>query len=604
MTFDLTSIQFAPSTVLQLYEVDYQVRGYIAATLKKQVAELGKSTDTETASQKATFRLALCYAVGFGVDKNDEQSKHLLDRSNKQDRELKDWVDQLRDTSGYILQDDKLRRIIDEGAVNFIDYANCYREHDRLQQFEKQCAREIADTMATLHDTHIIARILKRILATVLRDQGQWNKAENLMREVIAMEEKELGPEDSVKLQSLANLSHILHKQGRLKESTELQVRVKEGSENIFGPKHLRALVSSIGLASLYRSQSKWKEAEKLQTQVKERQKEKLGDDHPSTLNTMLYLAGTYQLKGRFMEAEEMFVEIQKKSRKALGDEHDFTLTTKINLSIVYFELGRYQEAEKEQIEVLSVRKEKLGAEHPETLTTMNNLASTYSKMKPLRLEEAKEIEQEIVAVRKRKYGVKNVETLITSNNLAYTYLELGKKMEALKMQKETASAFLEESGISHVNTINALNNYVATLQLLDKSARVDKILLKLLDAMKAISEDESLPITLSINDNLAHAYRSQHRYGEAIGKFKKTYALRSQRLGEGHPDTVASKHYLNETQTSLSMTNVPAVNQPSDNQFLMELEELEREIDIQLKENMRKSKGDGIYAIGECSPD
>ena len=118
---------------------------------------------------------------------------------------------------------------------------------------------------------------------------------------------------------------------------------------------------------------------------------------------------------------------------------------------------------------------EKLRAEHPETLTAMNNLASTYSEMKPRRLEETKKIEVAIVAVRKRKYGAKNMETLITMHNLACTCLELGQKREALKMQKEIARVFLEGLGISQVHTVNALVSYVATLQLLDRSARVDK---------------------------------------------------------------------------------------------------------------------------------
>ena len=196
------------------------------------------------------------------------------------------------------------------------------------------------------------------------------------------------------------------------------------------------------------------------------------------------------------------------------------------------------------------------------------------------------------------------METLITMNNLASTYLELGQKMEALKMQKEIASAFLEGFGISYIHTVNALNSYVATLQFPDNSARVDKFLLKLLDVMKAISDNESLPITLAINYNLAHAYLSQDRHGEALRKFKKTYDLRLQKRREGHPDTVASKHYLNETVASLSMTNAPTVNQPSDNQYLMELEELERGIDIQLKESIQKPKGDGVSATVECSPD
>ena len=98
---------------------------------------------------------------------------------------------------------------------------------------------------------------------------------------------------------------------------------------------------------------------------------------------------------------------------------------------------------------------------------------------------------------------------------------------------------------------------------------------------MKAISEDERLPLTLTINDSLAHAYRFQNRHGEAFEKFKETYNLRLQKFGEDHPDTVASKHYRDETEASLAIPKAPTVNQPSDNQYLLELEELEREIDI-----------------------
>jgi tetratricopeptide (TPR) repeat protein len=279
----------------------------------------------------------VCYAVGFGIARDNDQAKKILCEMGLSDKELEHQVHSIRDAEvGWGVQNINLERLIFQGHILPIDLAQHYRENNLLHKAEQFYKREIKDTRDPFTETHWLSLLLSSQFGKLLESQGQW------------------------------------------KEVEELQVQVMETRKKVLGVEHPDTLNSMANLASTYRNQGGWKEAKELQVQVMETFKKLLGVEHPYTLASMGNLASTYRNQGQWKEAEELEMQVVEAFKRVLGVEHPTTLTSMANLTSTFWNQGRWKEAEKLQVQVMETRKRVLRAEHPSTLISVANLASTY----------------------------------------------------------------------------------------------------------------------------------------------------------------------------------------------------------------------------------
>jgi len=163
--------------------------------------------------------------------------------------------------------------------------------------------------------------------------RGQWNKAEELQVQAVAMRRSMFGGEHPSTLTSMANLASTYRNQGRWTEAEELFVQVMETSLRVVGEEHPDTLTSMANLASTYRNQGRWTEAEKLDVQVMETRKRVLGEEHPDTLTSMNNLAWTLKSQGRDDEALELITVVVQLSRQKLGANHPNTMASTATLT-------------------------------------------------------------------------------------------------------------------------------------------------------------------------------------------------------------------------------------------------------------------------------
>jgi len=246
--------------------------------------------------------------------------------------------------------------------------------------------------------------------ALVMMENGDWNKAEQLLIEVMDMRKKLLGTEHPSTLTSMANLASTYQIQGRWNEAEQLDVQVMDMSKKLLGTEHPSTLTSMANLASTYWNQGRWNEAEQLDVQVMDMSKKLLGTEHPDTLTSMANLASTYRNQGRWTEAEQLDVQVVDMSKKLLGTEHPDTLISMANLACTYWDQGRWNEAEQLFVQVIDMSKKLLGTEHPDTITSMENLASTYWKQG--RWNEAEQLDVKVMDIRKKVLDAEHPDTI------------------------------------------------------------------------------------------------------------------------------------------------------------------------------------------------
>ena len=374
--------------------------------------------------------------------------------------------------------------------------------------------------------------------ALVLRENGDYNNAEQLEVQVMDMRKKLLGTEHSDTLESMTNLASTYRNQGRWNEAEQLEVQVMDITRKLLGTEHLHTLCSMANLASTYRSQGKWNKAEQLELHVMDVRKKLVGAEHPDTLTIMANIASTYRNQGRWNMAEQLEVQVLDMRKKQLGTEHPNTLTSMANLACTYRNKLKWNEAERLDIQVMDMRKKLLGAEHPDTLTIMANLACTY--MYQGRLNEAEQLEVQVMDMRKKLLGAEHPHTLCSMANLASTYRNQGRWTEAEKLEVQVLDMGKKLLGAEHPNTLTIMSNLASTYRNQRKWIEAEQLDIQVMGMRRKLLGAEH-PHTINSMTNLARTYRNQERLNEAEQLEVQVMDMGKKLLGAEHPHTINS---------------------------------------------------------------
>lgn len=205
-------------------------------------------------------------------------------------------------------------------------------------------------------------------------------------------------------------------------------------------------------------------------------------EEHRDTLTFMHKLAMTLQVRGNSPAAQEVMMELVKRRQITLGDDHPDTLNSMEDLATLLMSNYHWQEALDLYWEVLGRRQKTLGEDHPDTLFSMNCI------------------------------------TLLLAKD--------GQDDEANKILKDLFKKIRKLLEKNHSNT-----------QISRKTA-----------AMLRGINPNSLAIYIGANANdlasmhkLAATLKEQGKLDEAAEQMTTVLAIRQQRLGPNHPDTLAS---------------------------------------------------------------
>jgi tetratricopeptide (TPR) repeat protein len=289
-------------------------------------------------------------------------------------------------------------------------------------------------------------------LAYALRNDGKWNEAEILEREVLAKRQRVLGLEHPDTIDASASLASTLLHQGKWKEAEVLHREVLARSQRVLGPEHPDTIHASADLASTLQHQGKWSEAEVLERDVLAMRQRILGLEHPYTIRASNNLACSLREQGKWSEAEVMGREVLSMRQRILGPEHPHTILASGNLACILRDQGKWSEAEVLQREALSMRQRFLGPEHPDTILASTNLASTLGDQE--KWSEAEVLEREVLVMRRRILGLEHPHTIQSHHNLACTLWGAGQKEESLSLSLQATQLAEKVIGPSHPSAI------------------------------------------------------------------------------------------------------------------------------------------------------
>jgi tetratricopeptide (TPR) repeat protein len=315
-----------------LYIADFRLRLAIAHELQSIVAQPVGPVIQRVPQQQAAMQLAICYRLGFGVEKDDKIASDILSEWYLDPTLLTDAIEYFKHNVSYYsrLERATIFNKPREFAPGTYNHRSYYQDQGVLKEAERQYTREIRDIEETVGSQHEICGVLKSFLAEIL----SWDQHE---------------------------------------ETSALMEPVVDMRRAILGSRHPETWSGIEALAVAYQYQDRMEEEEKILLEIIEPMLETVDDKetHRRGLRHAHYVAGSRRSQNRITEAEELYLFIIKESRERLGHRDDETLNRMASLSSLYLDQERWADVEQLLREFLEAKRHSLGSSHPDISTTI-----------------------------------------------------------------------------------------------------------------------------------------------------------------------------------------------------------------------------------------
>jgi tetratricopeptide (TPR) repeat protein len=137
-----------------------------------------------------------------------------------------------------------------------------------------------------------------------LRNRGQYQAAEPLLRDALVIGEKQYGVDHPDTSFLLGNLAILYQNQGKLEEAEPLYQRALAIDEKVYGQDHLEVATDLSSLANLYRDQGRYEEAEPLYQRALAIREKMLGPERPDTISVRENYTALLEKMGRLTSSD------------------------------------------------------------------------------------------------------------------------------------------------------------------------------------------------------------------------------------------------------------------------------------------------------------
>jgi len=254
-------------------------------------------------------------------------------------------------------------------------------------------------------------------LGTIFDALGRTDEHRRMMDSVLAMQEREYGPDDPRLGATLTAVAEAMRGQGQLARSEPLLRRALSLQRADAGGKAWEIDHTLNMLALSLRDQGRLAEAESVLGQALAISRREAAA-HPAGLQrTLTNLAHVLLAQGRFAEAERWYREVLVARRDHWGQEHPEVANAMVNLGTAIGRQGRFDEAERLYADGLAMRRRLQGRTHPEVGVDLVGLAGLYRRNGYL--DRAAATYQEALAILRATLGDQHPSTRAAADSLA-----------------------------------------------------------------------------------------------------------------------------------------------------------------------------------------
>lgn len=330
--------------------------------------------------------------------------------------------------------------------------------HDLNSWFLKRA--ELTETLASPAERAINDQWLE---ANRLHTAAKYQESETLFRQILAHEEKNLGPDHPRFATALSNLALLLQDTNRLAEAEPLMRRSLAINEASFGHDHPAVARDLNNLAQLLQATNRLADAEPLMRRALVIDETSFGPDHPTVAVRLNNLAGLLQDTNRLAEAEPLMRRALAMDEASFGPDHPEVARDLNNLAALLQATNRRADAEPLMQRALAIIEASFGPEHPNVATALNNFAQLLQDTK--RLTDAEPLMRRALTIVEASFGPEHPDVAINLNNLAQLLQTTNRMAEAEPLMRRALAIDEASFGPNHPNVAIRLNNLARLLQ-------------------------------------------------------------------------------------------------------------------------------------------
>jgi tetratricopeptide (TPR) repeat protein len=379
-------------------------------------------------------------------------------------------------------------------ASSLDDLADFYREQGRHAEAEAYCRRALAAEMKRGINPKFFTAHGMRKLAESFDKQGHTADADRLYEEILEIEERNRDPQDFECITRVA-MQFRFDREGQ-ERSERLLKRLLALREKSLGPKHpgLAPVLEQLG--DLCGRQRRYDEAEAHCARALAILEKTRGPNHSETADGLLHLAGVYQSQKQYDRAEPLLLRILEIRKKVVAADGD----------------------QKPPLLKRLTRRRRLGDSHAEEYRTMRqddviraleDLADNHHMQKDFAgaeqyFRQALEMKELCTDEGRKRHG-----TARTLNKIADLYIE--------QKQYVQADALLERAGSSGHYGIDVFMEQCGHAKLYEEQGEYDRASVVYQNILQAMEQNEPLPgMTATLLKDMARFYRVAGRESDA----------------------------------------------------------------------------------------
>ncbi|WP_308711602.1 FxSxx-COOH system tetratricopeptide repeat protein [Phytohabitans maris] len=392
---------------------------------------------------------------------------------------------------------------------------------------------------ADILDDDPMTLVLRFHLANTVRARGDYTASLAQNQDILARQERTLGPEHPYTLLTARSLGADLRTFGRYAQARDLDELTLVRFRRVFGEDDQQTLAAANNLAVTLRLVGDFRRATELDEETLRRGREVLGERHPLTLQFAANYGRDLREIGDFPGSKRVLEQTFEHLRTVLGDEHADTLRAARSMAVTLRKMGDLEVARDLTRDTLTKHEHRHGPEHLDTLACSLNLACDDSALNDDRA--AQQRAEAVLGRYQRLVGEDHPFTLACANDLAIFIRRQGDHDTARSLSERVVERLVERLGPDHPYAIASqlnLANDVYAMAEYDRARDLDEQAFARFSAVLG----EEHPDTLAAAVNLALSRRATGDTARARSLSTGVLARIRRTLGDDHPNTAAAR--------------------------------------------------------------
>jgi tetratricopeptide (TPR) repeat protein len=407
-----------------------------------------------------------------------------------------------------------------------------------------QQARQILEALPlAARDPALLASVIGE-QALLVQHWSNFERAEALYRESLAIRERALGPSHPDVASSLMGLGAVFYLRGEYAKAEAEFRRALAIRRERFGDDHPEVGLTLSHLASTLGRVGRDREAEPMMVEAVRIQEKAFGPVHAQVAAGLNNLASLYGRQGRQREAGEMFERSLAILQQIHGATHENVAIALRNLGLTYNLAGDYSRADTYLRRALELDEKNLGPTHNAVVWDLNTLGNLERRKG--RLDEAARLYSLAHERAKASIGTKNPEYERAVEGLGAVALARRNLDEADHFYAEALKLQQTAYGEKHFNTAGPLEGLGGVLVARGRGPEAIELLTRALALREAAQGVNHPALSLTLR-RLAAAYRLVGRADAAEKSLVRSITVVEKAHGPDHPEIAASAQALGE---------------------------------------------------------